>query len=174
MTWVPGRSLGHYLTPANLEKMGGLFARLHLQSGVWKAPAGFNPQTFIQFLGRGEPDRIFALYQIENYSSESQELIAQVRKRVEQAHLDLDPADLRVIHCDLWHDNIRIHRGKLWPFDFEDTIYGYRLHDIAMAMLDLIAGVITQRNTTEDPEKAGDEGGVKHHEYESSRVQCSF
>ena len=42
-----------------------------------------------------------------------------------------------MIHCDLWHDNINVHRGELCPFGFEDTIWGFRLHDIAMAMLDL-------------------------------------
>jgi Ser/Thr protein kinase RdoA (MazF antagonist) len=46
-----------------------------------------------------------------------------------------------VIHCDLWHDNIKVYRGELCPFDFEDTIWGFRLHDIAMAMLDLIEEV---------------------------------
>jgi len=35
------------------------------------------------------------------------------------------------------HDNIKVHRGVLCPFDFEDTVWGYRIHDIAMAMLDL-------------------------------------
>ena len=46
-----------------------------------------------------------------------------------------------MIHCDLWHDNIKLYRGKLYPFDFEDTIWGYRTHDIAMAMLDLLETV---------------------------------
>ena len=41
-------------------------------------------------------------------------------------------ADLRVIHCDLWHENVKLHRGRLRPFDFEDTVWGYRLHDLAM------------------------------------------
>ena len=45
--------------------------------------------------------------------------------------------DLRVIHCDLWHGNVKLHHGVLHPFDFEDTVWGYRLHDIAMSMLDL-------------------------------------
>lgn len=58
-------------------------------------------------------------------------------RRVDAAYSSLDRADLRVIHCDLWHDNIKIFRGELVPFDFEDTIWGFRLHDMAMALLDL-------------------------------------
>ncbi len=48
---------------------------------------------------------------------------------------------LHVIHCDLWHDNIKRYKSQLAPFDFEDTILGYRLHDIAMALLDLAEAV---------------------------------
>jgi Ser/Thr protein kinase RdoA (MazF antagonist) len=136
MTWVPGRSLGHYLTAANLEKMGELFSRLHLQSGVWKAPAGFNTQAFTQFLGRGEPDML-TQDAIEAFP-EAAGVLQQARARVESVYTGLDRRDLRVIHCDLWHDNIRLHRGQLYPFDFEDTIYGFRLHDMAMALLDLM------------------------------------
>ena len=62
----------------------------------------------------------------------------EMRDRVVAEYSSLDRDDLRVIHCDLWHDNIKLHRGTLIPFDFEDTIIGFRLHDIAMAMLDLL------------------------------------
>jgi Ser/Thr protein kinase RdoA (MazF antagonist) len=57
---------------------------------------------------------------------------------VESAYAAIDRADLRVIHCDLWHDNIKLYRGVLHPIDFEDTVWGFRAHDIAMAMLDLL------------------------------------
>jgi Ser/Thr protein kinase RdoA (MazF antagonist) len=35
MTWINGRLLGHYLTSANLERMGELFARLHIHGKRW-------------------------------------------------------------------------------------------------------------------------------------------
>jgi len=57
---------------------------------------------------------------------------------VEAAYTAIDRSDLRVIHCDLWHDNVKLHRGVLHPLDFEDTVWGFRAHDIAMAMLDLL------------------------------------
>jgi Ser/Thr protein kinase RdoA (MazF antagonist) len=52
-----------------------------------------------------------------------------------------DPAGLRVIHNDLWHGNIKVYRGHLYPVDFEDTIWGYPVQDIAMAMQDLMTDV---------------------------------
>ena len=68
-----------------------------------------------------------------------------MHRHVELAYATIDRADLRVIHCDLWHDNIKLHRGVLHPFDFEDTVWGYRSHDIAMAMLDLLEVTGEQR-----------------------------
>ena len=41
MTWVPGRLLGRYLTAQNLEKMGELFAKLHIHGAAFNPPPGF-------------------------------------------------------------------------------------------------------------------------------------
>ena len=57
------------------------------------------------------------------------------------AQYDLDVTGLRVIHIDLWHDNIKVDHGRLRPFDFEDTIWGYPVQDIAMALQDLMRHV---------------------------------
>jgi Ser/Thr protein kinase RdoA (MazF antagonist) len=126
-TFLPGVLMGKRLTEANLKKMGALFARLHQHGKVWQPPAGFSSRTFEHFLSRGEPNALV----------DAPAILQQAINRVEAEYASLDRADLRVIHCDLWHDNIKVHRGSLCPFDFEDTIRGFRLHDIAMAMLDL-------------------------------------
>jgi Ser/Thr protein kinase RdoA (MazF antagonist) len=127
-TFLPGVMLGKRLTEANLKKMGALFARLHQHGKAWQPPAGFSQRTFEHFLSRGEENALL---------DEPSPVIRQAIARVEAEYASFDRADLRVIHCDLWHDNIKVHRGELCPFDFEDTIWGFRLHDIAMAMLDL-------------------------------------
>jgi Ser/Thr protein kinase RdoA (MazF antagonist) len=127
-TFLPGVLMGKRLTEANLKKMGALFARLHQHGKAWQPPAGFSTRTFEHFLSRGEPNAL---------ADEVSSVIHQAIDRIEAEYASLDRADLRVIHCDLWHDNIKVQRGELCPFDFEDTIRGFRLHDIAMAMLDL-------------------------------------
>jgi hypothetical protein len=66
------------------------------------------------------------------------DLLERMHRHVEAAYAAIDRADLRIIHCDLWHDNIKLHREVLRPLDFEDTVWGFRAHDIAMAMLDLL------------------------------------
>lgn len=45
--------------------------------------------------------------------------------------LNTDPRQQRVLHGDMHHWNIKIHRGKLYALDFEDIMWGYPLQEIA-------------------------------------------
>ncbi|MBV7332088.1 phosphotransferase [Chloroflexi bacterium TSY] len=137
MSWLPGVLMGKRLTEQNLVKMGKLFGQLHQHGVSWKPPSGFTTRRFDNFLSRGEEDLFLTDQYTALYAPETTQILRLIREQVEATYAALDPADLRVIHCDLWHDNIKIDKGVLYPFDFEDTIWGYRLHDIAMAMLDL-------------------------------------
>jgi len=146
MSWVPGRLLGRYLTPQNLEKMGELFARLHIHGAAFTPPTGFTTRRFEHWLSRGEENLIIAgegapserqRQTLKALTLEQRKALESMDRMVEQAYAAIDRSDLRVIHCDLWHDNIMLYRGGLHPFDFEDTVWGFRSHDIAMAMLDL-------------------------------------
>jgi Ser/Thr protein kinase RdoA (MazF antagonist) len=148
MSWVPGRRLGHYLTGRNLEKMGTLFAELHHHGASWTPPAGFTTRRFEHWLSRGEENLLVGDGQsttvvpqpdsVVTLPSQPRDLLERMHRHVELAYAAIDRSDLRVIHCDLWHDNIKLYRGVLHPLDFEDTVWGFRVHDIAMAMLDLL------------------------------------
>ena len=137
MTWVDGRLLAHHLDETNLAGLGELFARLHLHGRAWTPPAGFSQRRFEAFLSRGEPDALFGGGAVDGLRSDDRRAFLLACDWVERAYASLDQADLRVIHCDLWHENVKVHRGRLRPFDFEDTVWGYRLHDLAMGLLDL-------------------------------------
>lgn len=141
MSWLPGVLLGKRLTGKNITKMGELFAKLHQHGANWQPPEGFTAKKFDQYLSRGEPNVLFAESSLAAYDAQTEATLRQMSDHVTQTYAVLDPVDLRVIHCDLWHDNIKIHQGQLYPFDFEDTIWGYRLHDMAMALLDLYEDV---------------------------------
>lgn len=138
MTRVPGRTLGRYLSVDNLERMGALFATLHHHGKEWTPPPGFTDRRFEHWLSRGEANTLLSAATLDSLSAPQQEMIVRLHHHVESAYGQIDRADLRVIHCDLWHGNINLHQGVLHPFDFEDTINGFRAHDIAMAMLDLL------------------------------------
>jgi Ser/Thr protein kinase RdoA (MazF antagonist) len=148
MRYAPGRLLGYMLTEKNLAKMGRLFAKLHIHGASWQPPAGFTQHRFEHWLSRGEADLISETGNLTpgrdrpvSLKPKQQTWIDRMIGQVEAAYAAVDQADLRVIHCDLWHDNIKLHQGQLYPFDFEDTVWGYRAHDIAMAMLDLLETV---------------------------------
>jgi Ser/Thr protein kinase RdoA (MazF antagonist) len=143
MTWLPGRLLGHHLSERNLARLGALFAELHDHGGNWTPPAGFTRRRFEHWLSRGEENRLTAregaaTAAMDALPTASRSSLDHIDRLVEAAYAAVDRRDLRVIHCDLWHDNVKLHRGSLHPFDFEDTVWGFRAHDIAMAMLDLL------------------------------------
>jgi Ser/Thr protein kinase RdoA (MazF antagonist) len=139
MSWVPGKLLGHSLTARNLEKMGALFAELHQHGAAWQPPAGFTTRRFEHWLSRGEENMIVGDGQSVNaLPAPARDLLERIHQHVESAYAAIDRSDLRVIHCDLWHDNIKLYRNELRPLDFEDTVWGFRAHDIAMALLDLL------------------------------------
>ena len=145
MTWVDGRSLAHHLDEAHLARFGELFARLHVHGQAWTPPAGFSERRFEAFLSRGEPDALFDGGAVDRLATDDRASFVRARAWVERAYAGLDRNDLRVIHCDLWHENVKLHRGRLRPIDFEDTVWGYRLHDLAMGLLDLLETVGPER-----------------------------
>ncbi len=145
-SWIPGVNLGKHLTGANLEKMGVLFARLHTFSAAWTPPPGFTQRKMSQVLARDEPDVLFSPGSAEAFTPRNRPIWERARQAVETAYARLYARPgLRVIHHDLWHDNIKLHRGRLHPLDFEDTCWGYPIQDIAMAMQDLMQDAPAER-----------------------------
>lgn len=71
-------------------------------------------------------------------------LFERLMEKVDAAFTQIyaHPAGLRIIHNDLHHDNINLYRGCLYPFDFEDTIWGYPVQDIATALQDLMVDTV--------------------------------
>ncbi|MBN1178170.1 MAG: phosphotransferase [Anaerolineae bacterium] len=142
-SWVPGVLLGRRLNEANLYKMGALFARLHTHGATFSPPEGFTRRKMDRIFARGEEDVLFDAACLASLPPRPREILEQTRQRVDAAFARLyaDPAGLRVIHNDLWHDNIKIDRGRLRPLDFEDTVWGYPVQDLAMGLQDLMSDV---------------------------------
>jgi Ser/Thr protein kinase RdoA (MazF antagonist) len=143
MSWIPGVSLGRRLSVTTLTQMGALFARMHAHGAAFVPPEGFTTRHMNTYLAREELNVLFGPECLAALPHESQELLALTRAKVDAAFESryAAPEGLRVIHNDLWHDNIKLHRGRLRPLDFEDTLWGYPVQDIAMAWLDLMDSV---------------------------------
>ncbi len=145
MTWLPGRTMSCCLSERNIAAMGELLSLLHLHGASWRPPPGFTERRFDRVLSRGEPELLFAVEHTGGLDARRRRVICGAWDRAHGEYAALVADGLRVIHCDLWHANIKVHRGVLQPFDFEDTVWGYRLHDLAMALLDLAKDVGADR-----------------------------
>lgn len=143
MSWIPGTLLAKHLSEPNLEKMGTLFARLHNSSLSFVPPPHFTRRRMDSIYARGEADVLFSDSNRAAFTAQALDLFQKVDDQVKAAFRDLyaGPLGLRVIHSDLHHENINLYRGQLHPLDFEDTLWGYPIQDIAMAMQDLWLGV---------------------------------
>ena len=73
-------------------------------------------------------------------TSSARKIVDKTLDKVDIAYKKLyaDSKGLRVIHNDLHQENINVYRDKIYPYDFEDTVWGYPVQDIATAMFDLI------------------------------------
>ena len=75
------------------------------------------------------------------YAPGQYDIINGVKDRTDEVYKKLysDHEELMVISHDLHHENIILDdTGRLRPFDFEDTSWGFPVQDIAMAMRDLM------------------------------------
>jgi len=143
MSWIPGALLETRLNEENLQKMGVLFARLHEHGAAFIPPNNFTKRKMDSIYARGEPDLLFSDASHDAFTPTTRTILEQTDQKVKEAFAQLynDPQGLQIIHNDLHHENIKIYRGQLYPFDFEDTIWGYPVQDIAMALQDLMVDV---------------------------------
>ena len=138
-SWIPGSLLGTKLTQANVLKMGVLFSQLHEASTDFTPPSNFTRRRMDNLYAREEEDVLFSDPCRDAFTPRTGDVLGRTLDRVRAAFAD--PTGLRVIHNDLHHDNIKVDRGRLRPLDFEDTIWGYPVQDIAMALQDLMMDV---------------------------------
>ena len=139
LSWAFGSPLENALTPENLFKMGQLFAKLHNFSLTFTPPKEFTTRKMAHYLSRGEDFDLFENEIRAEFPNVDWEFIDRIHQKVMDAFNDryADPTGLRVIHNDLWFGNVLVSHGRLIPFDFEDTLWGYPVQDIAMSIQDL-------------------------------------
>ena len=139
-TWLPGPLLAERLSEGNLERLGVLAARLHAHAAGFIPPEGSTTRKLNAIYARGERDELFSDTSREIFTPETRAIFERAVEHVSDAfdRLYADRRGLRVIHNDLHHENVKVFRGRLRPFDFEDTIWGYPVQDIAMTFFDLL------------------------------------
>lgn len=123
-----------------MHKMGYLFAQLHELGATFVQPLGLPIKKMDGIYAHSDDEVLFAELHRAKIAERIIKLFEHTAEKVDAAFAQCyaDPTDLRVIHNDLHHDNINLYRGRLYPFDFEDAIWGYPVQDIATALQDLM------------------------------------
>jgi Ser/Thr protein kinase RdoA (MazF antagonist) len=135
-SWLPGRDLDAQLTPENVAQLGALAARLHRQAASWEPPAGFSIVRYNRVLPAFEEALLFDPEFADVLPPERRDVFMAAAARVEEAinRLQASGEPMRVIHGDLHRWNVKVFRGRLSPFDFEDLIWGWPVQDIAISL----------------------------------------
>jgi Ser/Thr protein kinase RdoA (MazF antagonist) len=141
ITWLPGTPLGQSRAPLQLadpervfSDLGAEMARLHLACDAWTAPEGFTRCTWdiAGLLGRAPLWGRF--WENPMLDTATCLMLRDFRTEATQelSRLDLDAG---LIHADLVPENVLIDGTKLRIIDFDDGGYGFRLFDVATALL---------------------------------------
>ena len=135
-SWVPGTDLGDHLTPANLEKLGELSARLHWHAATYQPPRALDllrydrVYPFPEAVLLHDPAGLRRLPRALRARCRQAEAWAQAG--VERLLAGGEPP--RILHGDLHPWNVRVARGRLSPIDFEDLMWGWPVQDIATTL----------------------------------------
>ncbi|MDR7149764.1 Ser/Thr protein kinase RdoA (MazF antagonist) [Hydrogenophaga palleronii] len=143
LSWLAGVPLGRSGTPLNIASREGVFralgqtlARLHNLSDAWSPPPGFTrPQWGLDGLLGPQPlwGSFWAHPRLEAVQRRTLE-------RARAAAIDalggwMPALDFGLIHADAVRENVLIDQGRIQLIDFDDCAYGFRLFDLATALL---------------------------------------
>ncbi|GII29909.1 phosphotransferase enzyme family protein [Planotetraspora mira] len=146
--WVHGRFVDDRLTPAHLERVGVLMARLQSHGARFGAPDGFHrgPVDHVTSFGRTQDDglspevaaRAATLVDDVHRAGGGPIVRATIeRARAARDSLGGDPEVSGLIHADLHQENYLFRQGEARAIDFDDCGYGPYVYDLAVTLGEL-------------------------------------
>ena len=141
VTWLSGTPLGHSREPLKLADpvrryfdLGAEMARLHLACDGWSVPEGFTRPRWDAEGLVGEAPLWGRFWENPTLDGATRALLLDFRQQAARALVSVD-LDSGLIHADLVRENVLIDGAGLSLIDFDDGGYGYRLFDVATALL---------------------------------------
>ncbi|MBL0373251.1 phosphotransferase [Rhizobium sp. KVB221] len=143
--WVDGQQIGESgklleHTADELARIyrlvGASMAEMHNISDRWSPPASFTRSAWDRQGLLGESPLWGRFWDCPGLSTEDRTLLAGLRIELQQ-RMDALSADLDygLIHADLVRENVLVNGDRVALIDFDDSGYGYRLFEIATALL---------------------------------------
>ena len=141
LSWITGTTLDEVLGEAHnrtmlFEQLGQQMARLHNSSDAWTLPNDFMRCNWDRKGLLGDTPLWDCFWKNPSLSPAEQSLFLTLREKADD-HLQRLEHDLDygLIHADLVAANVMIDGTTMQMIDFDDGGFGYRLFDIATALL---------------------------------------
>ena len=132
-SWLPGSLLGQHIAARPWLALGDLAGRLHAFARTWTPPADFHVPDYDCVLPYREPLVMFEPGRADLHGTSY--LLAEAYHRSNERIRALNHAQRRiVVHGDLHPWNIKVRRGVLSPFDFEDLLCAVPILDVATSL----------------------------------------
>lgn len=134
-TWLEGPLLADRLELRNLPAYGATMARLHVAAEQFTPGPAFTAPRFDTVYPYDLPFRVFTDAGPELLPPGRFRVFEEGRAVVEGALAGLRTAEpMRILHGDLHPWNIKVNRGRMSVFDFEDMVWGWPVQDIGTAL----------------------------------------
>lgn len=141
LTWLGGTPMGATGTPLDLadrtgtfRRVGHLMARVHQISDNWHLPEGFQRKSWDLDGLLGEAPLWDRFWDNPGLSAKQRDRVIAARDGL-RADLAASVQDFGLIHADMLRENIMIDGSSLGLIDFDDSGFGFRLFDVATALL---------------------------------------
>ncbi len=141
LTWLPGRPLGTTSVALDIperlstfERFGQLIANMHNAADQWEQPQGFTRQAWDVDGLLGETPQWGRFWDNPHLDRRQHKILCETRARL-RLTLSSHNFDTGLIHADLVSENILIHGTDLQVIDFDDSGFGFRLQDLATALV---------------------------------------
>jgi Ser/Thr protein kinase RdoA (MazF antagonist) len=141
LSWMDGVPMGETGKPFAHENRIGIFtslgetiAKMHNAIDHWVPPPNFQRVHWNADGLLGEAPHWGQFWNNPDLSAADKTLVLRVRERVRQ-HLDNHTWDYGYIHADLVSENVLVDGDTIRMIDFDDSGFGYRLQDIATALV---------------------------------------
>lgn len=145
--WLPGQPLGRTGAPLSqpdapviFHRLGAEIARLHNACDDWAPPEGFARHHWNTEGLVGNAPLWGRFWDNPTLDAPTRQLLMRFRD-LARAELDrlVDTLDYGLIHADLVRENVLIDGATIRLIDFDDGGFGYRLFDIATALIKNLA-----------------------------------
>ncbi|MEM6987867.1 MAG: phosphotransferase [Pseudomonadota bacterium] len=141
LTWLDGQPLGRTGAPLACEarsetffKLGGTLAHVHRISDAWEKPREFERSAWDLDGLIGETPLWGRYLDSPALRPAERDLLIAVRDKI-RAELDRTTLDYGLVHADAVPENVLLSGDQPALIDFDDSGFGYRLFDIATAMI---------------------------------------